>query len=554
MLDNISLILLERVSLILVITYIIFQTYFIKRIFGKTLVAKNRVVLGIIGGFLGILGTVFGIKYNGAIVNYRDIGVILSGMIGGIPAGIIAAGISATFRVFMGGATAIPCFFGTLSAGIISGAISQYYGRQHFTFFRTLFYTTIIEIFHLTYVLVMVKPFSYAYDITFNILFPMVITNALGVSFLNYMIKNMEEKLELTAENTMNSIFVIMEKSLNAIEKGFNEESSKIIAETILNNTDFEAVAITDKEKILSHVGIGSDHHIAGMNIKTAATKKVINSGQGLKIVGKNGISCPVNDCPLFSAVIIPLTSLNDELIGTLKLYYSKKNEIKNSDIIFGKKLAQTLSLIISIAKMNEELKLATEEKLRELMSNLSPHFLFNTLNAIKYISKKEPEKINKFIDNISDLLRYTLYENNRFVLLKEEIEFTVNYLELMSLRYKDKLNYEIIYDKKEDNVLIPPFILQPLVENSIKHGMNEDKLLIKIKIENIDDYTKIIVEDNGKGFKKQNKKGKGLELIKNRLNSIYNNDYEFSIKNGLFGGTVIEIKFRNNIKVGEYV
>ncbi|WP_206076223.1 LytS/YhcK type 5TM receptor domain-containing protein [Marinitoga lauensis] len=83
MLGNISLILLERVSLILVITYIIFQTYFIKEIFGKTLVAKNKIVLGIIGGLLGILGTLFGVKYNGAIVNYRDIGVILAGMLGG---------------------------------------------------------------------------------------------------------------------------------------------------------------------------------------------------------------------------------------------------------------------------------------------------------------------------------------------------------------------------------------------------------------------------------------------------------------------------------------
>ncbi|WP_276318712.1 LytS/YhcK type 5TM receptor domain-containing protein [Marinitoga lauensis] len=133
----------------------------------------------------------------------------------------------------------------------MSGVISQYYGRQHFTFFRTLFYTAIIEIVHLTYVLIMVKPFTLAYDITFNILFPMVITNALGVSFLNFMILNMEEKLEYTAENAMNSIFFIMEKSLNTVEIGFNEESANIIAQVILENTDFEAVALTDKEKFL---------------------------------------------------------------------------------------------------------------------------------------------------------------------------------------------------------------------------------------------------------------------------------------------------------------
>lgn len=552
MLENISLILLERVSLILVITYIIFQTYFIKRIFGKSLVAKNKVALGIIGGFLGILGTLFGIKYNGAIVNYRDIGVILAGILGEIPGGIIAALIASVFRMFLGGVTAIPCFFGTLTAGIMSGMISRYYGRKHFTFFKTLFYTAIIEIVHLTYVLIMVKPVDLAYDITFNILFPMVITNALGVSFLNFMILNMEEKLQFTEENAMNSIFIIMEKCLNTIEKGFNKESANIIVQSILENTDFEAVALTDKNIILAHTGIGSDHHISGLPIKTQITKKVINSGQGLKIVGKKGIGCEKKDCPLYSAIIIPLKDINGDLVGTLKLYYSKKNTIKNADIIFGKKLAQILSLIISIFQMNETLKLATEEKLRELMSNMSPHFLFNTLNAIKYISKKEPEKVNKFIDNLSDLLRYTLYENSRLVSIKKEIAFTVNYLDLMKLRFKDKLDYEISFSENIENELIPPFILQPLVENSIKHGMQNSKMLIKINIEKNKGELRVFVEDNGRGLTNFKKRGKGLSLIENRLKALYGNNYNFNIKNNLFGGTVIEIKIKT--KVGDLV
>ncbi|KLO23281.1 histidine kinase [Marinitoga sp. 1197] len=552
MLENISLILLERVSLILVITYIIFQTYFIKNIFGKTLVARNKIILGIIGGLLGILGTIFGIEYSGAIVNYRDIGVILAGMTGGIPSGLIAAGISSIFRLSFGGITAFPCFLGTVTAGVLSGLISQHFGRKHFTFFNTLFYTTIIEVIHLTYVLIMVKPFSLAYDITFNILFPMVVTNALGVSFLNFMIKNLEENLELTAENAMTSIFIIMENSLNTIEFGFDEKSANIIARTILENSDFDAVALTDKRKILSHVGIGSDHHVSGLKIKTGATKKVIKSEKGLKIIGKNGINCEKKDCPLHSAIILPLKDLNNNLIGTLKLYYSKNKTIKNTDIVFGKKLSQTLSLIISISKMNEALKLATEEKLRELMANLSPHFLFNTLNAIKYISKKEPDNVNKFIDNLSNLLRYTLYENAKLVTIKEEIDFTKNYLELMKLRFKDKLDYEIKCNKNTESKEIPPFILQPLIENSIKHGMKDSKLLISLTIKENNDSISIVVEDNGKGFLGNKPKGKGLELIKNRLNAIYNENYELSIKSGIFGGAIVEIKIKN--KVGELV
>ncbi|ABR29992.1 histidine kinase [Thermosipho melanesiensis] len=552
MLTNISLILLERVSLILVITYIIFQTYFIKNIFGRSLVTKNKMVIGFIGGFLGILGTLFGIRYNGAIVNYRDIGVILSGMLAGVSGGIVAAFISASFRLFLGGITAVPCFLGTLTAGIISGVLSEYYGRKHFTFFRTMYYTILIEIIHLMYVLLMVKPFYLAYDITFKILFPMVITNTLGVSFLNFMMWNLEEKLQNVEENTISSIFVIMERILNTIEIGFNENSAILIAQVILENTDFDAVALTDKEYILAHVGIGDDHHISGEKIKTQATKKVINSGYGLKVVGKKGINCEKENCPLFSAIVIPLNNINGDLIGTLKLYYSKSHSMQNKDIIFGKKLAQVLSLIISISEINESLKLATEEKMRELMSNMSPHFLFNTLNAIKYISRREPQRVDKFIDNLSSLLRYTLYENSKLVSVRNEVDFTKNYLELMKLRFEDKLNYEVKVAKELEEYLIPPFILQPLVENSIKHGMKGGKLLIRISISKSDKKIKICVEDNGKGFSEMKKTGKGLLLIKKRLKVLFGDNYVFNIKNNFFGGVVVEIKFDS--KVGELI
>ncbi|WP_206076221.1 ATP-binding protein [Marinitoga lauensis] len=121
-----------------------------------------------------------------------------------------------------------------------------------------------------------------------------------------------------------------------------------------------------------------------------------------------------------------------------------------------------------------------------------------------------------------------------------------------MKLRFKDKLDYEIIFDKELEEKLIPPFILQPLVENSIKHGMKDDKLLIKIVIEEKDSQVIIYVEDNGKGFRSLKNRGKGLSLIENRLKSLYEDNYTFNIKNGLFSGTTIEIKI--NSKVGELI
>jgi len=552
MLEDITINLLERLSLVLVTTYLIFQTYVMRNIVGKRLFLKNKITIGIIGGFIGIVGTLSGINYNGAIVNFRDIGVILAGILGNIPGGVVAALISTTFRMFIGGITAIPCSLGTLTAGFISGVISKYHGREHFTFLRTLLYTTILEVVHLTYVLVMVKPSELAFEITFNILFPMILTNAIGVSFFNFMIINIEKQLQFTEENTMNSIFLIMEKSLSFAEKGLNKESANVIAKVILENTNFDAIALTNKDVVLAHVGSGSDHHISEWPIIDQMTQIVINSGRELSIVNREGINCIKKDCPLFSSIIIPIKDINGKLIGTLKLYYSKYKTIKNADLIFGKKLAQILSLILSIYQINKALKLTTEEKLRELMSNMSPHFLFNTLNAIKYISKEEPEKVAYFIDNLSDLLRYTLHENSQLVSVKKEVDFTLNYLKLMKLRFKDKLDYEIDFDDNIEDELIPPFLLQPLVENSIKHGMKDSKLMVKIKIERSEQGLKIIVKDNGKGFKIIRDSGKGLFLIKSRLESLYGSDYRFNIKHILLGGTMVEIIVKN--KSGERV
>ncbi|KUK83587.1 MAG: Signal transduction histidine kinase, LytS [Petrotoga mobilis] len=290
MLGDITINLLERLSLVLVTTYLIFQTYVMRNIVGKRLFLKNKITIGIIGGFIGIVGTLSGINYNGAIVNFRDIGVILAGILGNIPGGVVAALISTTFRMFIGGITAIPCSLGTLTAGFISGVISKYHGREHFTFLRTLLYTTILEVVHLTYVLVMVKPAELAFEITFNILFPMILTNALGVSFFNFMIINIENQLQFTEENTMNSIFLIMEKSLSFAEKGLNKESANVIAKVILENTNFDAIALTNKDVVLAHVGSGSDHHISEWPIIDQMTKKVINSGRELTIVNREGI------------------------------------------------------------------------------------------------------------------------------------------------------------------------------------------------------------------------------------------------------------------------
>ncbi|MBM4171061.1 MAG: hypothetical protein FJ214_04235 [Ignavibacteria bacterium] len=199
----------------------------------------------------------------------------------------------------------------------------------------------------------------------------------------------------------------------------------------------------------------------------------------------------------------------------------------------------------IRTAKLEE---LLTKTRLEALKMQLNPHFLFNTLNMISSTMYDDLETADKMIANLSDLLRITLKSSGKGEnKLKHEIEILNLYIEIMKSRFKDKLEVKINIEKKLENAVVPNFLFQPLVENSIKYGMENlrsTKISIAIKREN--EKLLLQVKDNGPGINKNDgnilKKGVGLSNTVERLEKLYGSDYEFNWENLPEGGLVINI------------
>ena len=190
------------------------------------------------------------------------------------------------------------------------------------------------------------------------------------------------------------------------------------------------------------------------------------------------------------------------------------------------------------------EAKLAQAE-LDALKMQLQPHFLFNTLNSISVLVHKDPESADEVITKLSELLRLTLDKFGRKkVGLKEEIEFIESYLDIQKIRYNDKLIVEMTIAQDTIDFEVPALILQPIIENSVKYGVEpaSEQILISIKSYCNEQGLTIEIKDTGKGLDKNLNEGTGIKNIKARLEQIYNRNDLFLIKNLPEGGVRVMI------------
>ncbi len=219
----------------------------------------------------------------------------------------------------------------------------------------------------------------------------------------------------------------------------------------------------------------------------------------------------------------------------------------------------------VKIAQMSHSLK---EAQFLSLQSQISPHFLFNTLNTISRTSlfEKAPKTVD-LIEALSSILRYTLNNQNKFVTLEEEIDILVRYMKIQETRYGDRLTFILNRCGCEDDITIPIFTIQPLVENALKYGIEpkEEGGEIIVSIGKEGDFVVIKVQDTGEGISSEileglkyaaedvervsSSTGIGLMNVQRRLSIAYQEKAFFNIESRLGKGTdvIIKIPWRNN-------
>ena len=177
--------------------------------------------------------------------------------------------------------------------------------------------------------------------------------------------------------------------------------------------------------------------------------------------------------------------------------------------------------------------QLALQSELSAIKAQLNPHFLYNIFNTINASVPPENEKTRQMIAQLADMFRYQLQASQKeLVYLSEEVDFVLKYLDLERERFGDRLNIEIDIAEDLYSEKIPPMMLQPLVENSVKHGLSSliDGGTIAIKIYKEEQKLRFIISDTGVGAKDKKAlfgKGIGLTNTKLRLQKMYNASLE---------------------------
>jgi two-component system sensor histidine kinase LytS len=329
-------------------------------------------------------------------------------------------------------------------------------------------------------------------------------------------------------------ILEIANEALAYMRQGLTEESAQEVCRIVLGDTKAAAVAITDTERILGFAGIGEDHHAVGGPIITRATRESIETGEHRVLSTKNEIGCPREDCLLTAAIVVPLV-MRGRSAGTLKFYYTTPRLLNETQVAMAEGLAMMLSTQLELSELERQTELATRMELKALQAQINPHFLFNTINTIASLIRTDPTRARELLRDFAAFYRRTLESGDELITLGQEIEQTRRYLTFELARFGDRIVVEENLEPEVLQVLVPAFIVQPLVENAISHGMRaEGPLTIRLfSATDEDGSIRITVADDGAGIPAQrlphvleaaSAKGLGIALknVDDRLKGNY--------------------------------
>lgn len=218
--------------------------------------------------------------------------------------------------------------------------------------------------------------------------------------------------------------------------------------------------------------------------------------------------------------------------------------------------------MLLNIKKLieinKEEAKHSAVLEIKQLESQFNPHFLFNTLEMLRYTIKSDTSMANKIIINISSLLRFSIENKSSEVLLQRDLIYTKNYLDIQKYRFGENFDYEIKIEDGLENYYVPKLIIQPVIENAIKHGYTQiEKMVIYIRAKIINEKLIITVYNNGKGIEKsvlheirerlKNERAEiknhiGLYNIFRRIQLMYGKKYGLRILSREKRGTAVRV------------
>jgi two-component system, LytTR family, sensor kinase len=314
------------------------------------------------------------------------------------------------------------------------------------------------------------------------------------------------------------------------------------------------AVALTNETDLLAWDGV-ADHH----GVQAAAlASEVVASGRS-KVVTAAELSCTDPYCAIRSAVIVPIV-VGDDVVGTLSAYGS---DTRPGMIRATTEVARWVSTQVELAELDVSRARLAEAEVRALRAQISPHFIFNAMTAIASFVRSDPERARDLLLEFADFTRYSFRSHGQFTTLAEELRSIDKYLALERARFGDRLQVTLQIAPEVLPVAVPVFVLQPLVENAVRHGLEKKPGQGHITIVAADagPEARITVEDDGVGMDPQlvrsslagrNGASIGLANVDERLRTVFGSDFGLVVETAPGAGTKVSLripKYRSGVR-----
>ncbi|MBI9113121.1 LytS/YhcK type 5TM receptor domain-containing protein [Maridesulfovibrio ferrireducens] len=570
--ETLIITLAERFGLIVAGAFLLLTITPIHKIgFRKTSPKATIATQILIFGVFGILGTYGGNFVFQSVANLRAMAVITGGLFGGPLVGLGAGLIAGGHRILIdfGGFSAVPCGLATVLEGTAAGLISlKLANRMDWRAAAGLAFVG--EIIHMIMVLYLSSPYSEALKLVELIALPMIILNTFGAAIfaqvINIVFRYGTKRDSIQAQQILD----IANLTVGHLRSGLTMESAMETAKIIFFNVSVAAVAITDNKNVLAHIGVGDDHHLPGKKIRTASTLNALAQGEPVFLDSSEKIGCNHRGCPFTSAAVVPLHK-KGEILGTLKLYGTKKKELDLLSFEIAKGLANLCSTQLELEEIQIKEQMLAHAEIRRLQAQINPHFLFNSLNTVTSFCRTNPNRARELLLELSSYMRKNLDSSRGYIPLSEELDQLKSYLAIEQARFGDRIKVDITVEKECEDWPIPPLIIQPLVENSVKHGImgREEGGQITISIQCDRRQLSVSIKDDGVGMSQtkldqlvEKKKiescaeGIGVRNCIQRIEQIYGPQCKITITSKLNEGTCVSFKIpklRNQLRKTDF-
>src|SRR3984957_8170455 len=334
--------------------------------------------------------------------------------------------------------------------------------------------------------------------------------------------------------------------AVSALRGGLTTASAASAAPALRRLLGTPAVALADTRSLLAYDGC--DRHRDAL---ARCLQEVVSSGRSKELTAADLGCSHVDDCPACAGVAVPIG-----VDGTVAGAIAALAPSAGADLVRAAgEVARFVSTHLALAELDASRTRTVQAQLNFLRAQISPHFVYNALTAIASFVRSDPERARDLLVGFAEFIRWSFREHSQYATLAEELQFVDTYLELERARFGDRLAVSLRVAPEVLPVRVPSLVLQPLVENAVRHGLERlaGTARLQISAEDGGHEAIVTVEDDGIGVEpgqladvlagRTGGQSVGLRNVDERLRATFGNDHGLTIETGVGAGTKVTMR-----------